>query len=118
LNLAIADQWCDALESDQFSQGFNRLCDPSDPSNPRHCCLGVLCELAVKAGVIESRHGISFYGYPSKIFGKEVYYLPKPVMEWAGITNTEEMYDLSKMNDNKRDFKAIAAHIRANAGKL
>lgn len=45
----IADKWIAALESGEYKQGQNVL--RSDDGF--YCCLGVLCELAVKEGVIK-----------------------------------------------------------------
>jgi len=42
--------WLEALRSDEYKQGTDTLCTPTVDGD-RHCCLGVACEVAVKAGI-------------------------------------------------------------------
>ena len=44
----IADKWVAALRSGEYKQRQRRL---SNEERTEHCCLGVLCELAIKDGV-------------------------------------------------------------------
>lgn len=47
------DAWADALESGEYQQTKEVLTRLGDDGKPiGYCCLGVLCDLAVKAGVI------------------------------------------------------------------
>ena len=83
--------------------------------NDYFCCLGVLCELAVKEGIIE----------PGKTKGENVYYsrksyqvLPKKVQLWAGLkTNVGDFKDtysegsLADLNDGGTPFSEIATII-------
>jgi hypothetical protein len=42
--------WLEALRSDRFRQGKSYLAQVEDGVT-KHCCLGVLCEVAIEAGV-------------------------------------------------------------------
>lgn len=80
MNKEIADQWVAALRSGEYEQsqrGYLR-----DGEN-RYCCLGVLCDLAARAGVIsESTQEDGFH-----LYGKigELSLPPREVMDWAGL---------------------------------
>lgn len=75
MNPEIKAQWVADLRSGEFEQGQNYL-----NADGKLCCLGVLCEQAVKAGIIESGedNGIIFYD------GKENV-LSETVRAWAGL---------------------------------
>ena len=49
MNPEIKAQWVAALRSGEYKQGRGQLRNTDD----EYCCLGVLCDLAVKAGVTE-----------------------------------------------------------------
>jgi hypothetical protein len=128
-------QWVAALRSGDYSQGTGVLHRKVNGEH-KYCCLGVLCDIALKAG-LELRHdptgdcqctscqqdGIRAYdGYDD--------FLPPKVVQWAGLTNgnprtTESIPDpgsslpgttidnatLSYLNDNGKTFEEIAAII-------
>jgi hypothetical protein len=54
MNKRVKRLWLKALRSGRFRQGQLRLCRVNSESDKRHCCLGVLEELAVEQGVIRS----------------------------------------------------------------
>lgn len=77
---SIATKWVKALRSGKYEQGTGRL-----RGDEGFCCLGVLCDLAVKAGVIEEptmQYGIAFYGTDEDHDDEN---LPAIVMKWAGM---------------------------------
>lgn len=92
----IKKLWVKALRSGEYTQGLQQLVN-----NNRFCCLGVLCDLARKAGVVELKAGQDhmdvprlFYGTPEEHSipfkpnteaGAKYEVLPKSVMEWAGL---------------------------------
>ncbi|MFY1688153.1 hypothetical protein [Plantactinospora sp. WMMB782] len=80
----VKRKWVAALRSGEFAQGEGAL-RRTTPSGDRYCCLGVLCEVAVRAGVIEQSqpndHGFHYYGVASAV-------LPPSVVEWAGLDST------------------------------
>lgn len=53
MNKEIQDRWVAALRSGEYKQGKYRLQRDDDT----YCCLGVLCDLAVKDGVVAAFDG-------------------------------------------------------------
>ncbi len=114
MNPEVKQMWVAALRSGEYEQGTLRLRSHDD----KYCCLGVLCDLAVKAGVdirILSQGGE--YTYDGDAVS-----LPDVVQEWAGLSDNDndtpqdpmietELYgsrQLSQLNDNKHSFEEIA----------
>jgi len=102
----IAIKWADLLESEEFTQGTDALCKLG-----RYCGLGVLCELAVREGIIPppnpelSMNGRAWYGTDE--FNGSTQSLPVAVLEWAGMWNSlgeflsgrYEKLTIAQMND-------------------
>src|SRR5438093_12569523 len=86
MNPKIKQDWIERLRSGLYAQGQRRL-RRDTISEPKHCCLGVLCELAVEAGVISP--SIVYGSSDVTAYGHEPYFLPKQVQEWAGIADEE-----------------------------
>ena len=124
----VRDAWADALESGRYRQGRGLLRSVKG----EYCCLGVLCELAVEAGVIPP--GIED---PSTDTQNVTYFsgtaidLPPEVLEWAGLeasswavrtvyfsvtdprTGWGEIRSAEDLNDDLQlTFKEIATHVR------
>lgn len=84
--------WTEALRSGKYEQGSGVL----KTRQGSYCCLGVLCELAVEAGVIapakeEIQDAINL-GWR---YETESGVLPTAVMEWAGLPDSEGTYEFS-----------------------
>lgn len=104
-----------ALRSGNYKRGRAFL----RRSDDKFCCLGVLCELAVKAGVIEppalDPHDRDHYLYGDRAYA----FPPVVVQEWAGLEDSDPTYDtgreehqLSLDNDDKNfSFSKIADRI-------
>jgi hypothetical protein len=102
-NRDVIATWVAALRSGRYRQGRGGL-RGEDVVGPRHCCLGVLCELAVDAGIAQ-RAG-NLYGVRRD---DEWYvqfqgaYLPSVVVAWAGLSGGDPyvVHDdrASKLND-------------------
>jgi len=131
----IKAQWTAALRSGEYEQGQEKLqtilrdedqdSDTYDEETGRaFCCLGVLCDLAVKVGVVteQEEYDSVRYGDPSNELGNV--YLPDEVMEWAGIgannpsvvtdyQNVHTSRTLSLLNDDGHPFSEIADLIDA-----
>jgi hypothetical protein len=93
MNAEIRTQWTAALRSGEYQQGRGQL-----RRGAECCCLGVLCELAVKAGIIpEGDSATSFLGDVE--YGAEAndLHLPAEVMEWAGIGEHNPSVDLASL---------------------
>ena len=116
----IKADWLTALRSGEYKQGKGFLKN-SLGGIAQYCCLGVLCELAVKAGVVEkSEVDEDEYVYT---FDGQSSYLPPKVATWADIHYQGKLYresdtgsisdrrvsvDLAGLNDYKLDFAGIA----------
>lgn len=111
MNQEIKAQWVTALRSGEYEQGKNWL-----SNGGQFCCLGVLCELAFKAGVTEKVMHNETASYDG-----ESCELPSPVSEWAGMQGDRfakanpdisfdgEGWSLAELNDSDAiDFTAIA----------
>lgn len=84
MNPTIKEAWLQALRGRKYQQTTGTLFD-AGPESMGFCCLGVLCDLAVKAGIIQAPTIISnfaHYGVEGDISSSV---LPKVVMKWAGM---------------------------------
>ena len=135
MNREIKQLWIDALTSGEYEQGYGFLkVRGRDEASFTYCCLGVLCDLAKQAGIVEERavqpyggHGsINGYHAPGEMDDYSAYTseLPAEVMEWAGIDTAvgwfsengtakiEGHMSLVGMNDSRDwDFVDIARAI-------
>ena len=135
MNKEVKALWIAALRSGEYKQGAGRLGYTQDGVT-KHCCLGVLCELAVKAGVIETTEvrnttscpcgcdGWEDTGLDVKLYAGSKSYLPASVQAWAQIGENGELskhmsYDsgynvtwletLAQVNDTRKfSFGTIA----------
>jgi hypothetical protein len=138
MNETIKAKWIKALESGKYKQGTQVLCNANDNT---YCCLGVLCDLAAKAGVV-TQMGVRYtpscledpinavaYGsvHPkyTDICQDNVTFLPPQVMKWAEITCPDPKVEikqsligektiraLSLLNDEGSSFAEIAKLIK------
>lgn len=109
----IAMEWVEALPN--YTQRQGALC-----KGDSFCCLGVLCELAVKHGVIPPRRlgrkgDVDYFEYAGKNGC-----LPTEVVAWAGMYDAGGTFrpeygkpgkSLINLNDSGMSFKAIAEII-------
>ena len=120
MNPEVKSKWVTALRSGKYKQGTGQLALENGDGSTAFCCLGVLCDLAVKEGKIEE-------------FNPESGYQPNEVGEWAGFApepeakfnndewdRMKEEYQnwpprkLAEMNDEGQPFTAIADYIEEN----
>ena len=106
----IADKWVEALRSGEYGQLKGGL---ANVDRSQHCCLGVLCELAIKDGV-------SVYLEPDQPthaswirFDDLLGALPERVGTWAGMTISKGRV-LAAMNDAGKSFAEIADVIESD----
>lgn len=128
---SIKAEWVAALESGDYLQGRGNLAtvetvtvDDLTTEVVKWCCLGVLCDLAVKAGVI---HATQEFGRLR--FAGEGSVLPQIVSRWAGLDgednpgvgdgkkplsvwNDGSYYGQEHENVPSHSFEEIAAAIR------
>lgn len=109
-----AQKWVDALRSGKYQQTQSVLHDSDG-----HCCLGVLCDVAINNGLKTLtwhggyREGYSCNGYESV--------LPPEAMKWVGLKDDCGKYDgsnLADQNDGGLSFDEIADLIEINAEEL
>jgi hypothetical protein len=109
MNPDVKAKWLAALRSGRFKQATGALrrnltVDGRNlPVDYAYCCLGVLCEIAVKEGVIPPADPEGFYDEESMT-------LPIRVREWAGING----YNPSIPYRRDPDGKAISSLAEAN----
>src|SRR4249920_787710 len=84
----IKGLWIEALESGEYAQTREGLLHRSiKDSQDSFCCLGVLCDLAEKEGIVERDFITTTARYTSvnDSTDRTSGALPIAVMEWAGI---------------------------------
>ena len=116
MNRKIADKWIAALRSGEFNQTRERL---ADMRRTEHCCLGVLCELAIKDDVeMEVFASVDARTY----FDGDDALLPERVAEWAGMSSRDGalpgFFTLADLNDDGRSFEDIADVIEEHWGRF
>ena len=127
MNKDIAMIWAKALRSGKYKQGLGQLKylksgESSEDVEVKHCCLGVLCEVAMEEGLPVVEMESHRDGYRSlRTFDNCLACLPWTVMRWAGIMNERGCYDhksnhyLDQLNDSgMHDFESIANVIERN----
>lgn len=113
MKLDVLDEWVTALDSGEYPQTKGALKDADG-----YCCLGVLCEIAVKHGVIPPvKHSVHPTG-ESYEYDDDIVYLPARVQEWAGLKFHDPYaagLRLSTYNDEDNlSFPEIAHLIRTH----
>lgn len=124
----LVDKWLLALESGDYKQGTGYL----RTKNNEFCCLGVLCDLAAKEGILKEpvilKHD-GFYCYEDKESKETKNYnmLPSRLADILGMSiagsyypkYVPNHYSLWQDNDSrKKSFKEIADIIRDNADTM
>jgi hypothetical protein len=111
----IQQEWVDALRSGKYKQGKGTL-----RRGDEFCCLGVLCEIAVKHGVIapaKKEEETNIFSYEGVIWP-----LPPKVQSFAGVKNRfgklDNINSLAKRNDTGTTLLEIADLIENNADTL
>jgi hypothetical protein len=114
----VKNDWLTALRSGEYEQGYGTLCRyDGDELGTRYCCLGVLCELALAAGVVTRvpEDGSTRYVAVAAPVDGEIGYLPHAVRDWAGLDDINPVIDgrsLSSYNDGGlHSFTEIAELI-------
>lgn len=111
VNKKVIRKWLKALRSGEYKQGRHAL-----NTNDQYCCLGVLCELAVKEKVV-TKYKDEWTTHA--VYDGEMYALPACVRDWAELDscnpcvifkNRSEV-SLAELNDQGRSFKQIARII-------
>ncbi|MEU9871081.1 hypothetical protein AB0C87_24840 [Actinomadura sp. NPDC048021] len=87
--------WATALESGRFKQGKGKL-----EAGGEHCCLGVLCRVAIENGldirVEPYEHSIETGEKPTA-FDDATNYPPESVEKWAGFDTDNPMVEVEEL---------------------
>lgn len=105
----IKERWVEALRSGRYVQGQGKL-----NKGDKFCCLGVLCDLAERDGVVTSHIAVSGERVYSGPEGSDSSLLPRDVASWAGLDQldpTAEGVHLVEANDYGASFPTIARMI-------
>lgn len=133
MNPEVKAAWLEALRSGEYAQGHGKLCRPAGyegQTEDTFCCLGVLTDVAIKAGKGELTADRETHAYgvtyrDSDGFGVDNY-LPESVRIWAGLESSnprvnyrdaafDQIDTLSNLNDGGSfDLARIADIIDAN----
>lgn len=116
----VAEKWVKALRSGKFKQAQGALAKVSKTGKVSgHCCLGVLCELAVKAKVVKR---VINKKNAEVRYGGDYALLPYKVRKWAKLRLANGGYgqadSLAAANDGGMSFKRIARLIEEKAETL
>ena len=130
----IKAEWIRRLRSGQYNQGKGALRRKRrTQEKDEYCCLGVLCEIAVEAGVVqrflkrELIPGAEKFAYGLSEEDQRTAFLPLEVQIWAGLNGTNPAIRrtspryphirarfLSDLNDQGTSFAEIADLIDAS----
>lgn len=88
INPRAKQLWLDALRSNTYTQGEGALHTIDDTGQERLCCLGVLCQVAMKEGVVLRRTArLDSGGRTIVEYNNLDGVLPDPVLQWSGLDN-------------------------------
>ena len=117
----VRQAWRAALTNGEYKQGSALLCYRNADGRDSFCCLGVLSDLAVKAGVIPAPTVHTEYNGPDGheglklVYESDEYHLSDKVREWAGFNEEEGvklLSELEDMNDKGEPFGTLAGIIK------
>ena len=113
MNPEVKELWLEALRSGEYEQGTRYL-----NSDGKFCCLGVLCEVALRVNPLLVKVEVRQDSYFSITeYDDRKGFLPASVKEWAGLdSNNPRVLDgrLSELNDGGTSFQVIADLIENN----
>jgi hypothetical protein len=114
MNKDIKQKWIKALRSGEYTQGNGRLKNKDN----QYCCLGVLCDLALKEGIvkeeIDNTDDVNDSGFK---FDGDAELLPNSVIDWASLVRSpkvligNELKELAELNDDGASFSRLAELI-------
>jgi hypothetical protein len=112
MNEEIKAQWVAALRSGEYQQGLHALKEETSDGTINYCCLGVLCEIAKGAGIVqEFAREYGGYAFGSTQCGTSMGYLPEIVTLWSGLPDKNPAINgisLASYNDQGSTFTEIA----------
>lgn len=111
MNNKIREEWVAKLRSGEYKQGMYQLhyIDKNDPTTEAWCCLGVLCDMASKAGVTVERVIVDRI----ETFDDCDAMPSVTIRSWAGMDQSS-CERLAGMNDNGNTFEQMAHVIETD----
>lgn len=124
MKLSVKEQWLTALRSGNYAQGEAAL-----NQGGKFCCLGVLCDIAVKNNVVPDDYVTTEHidkwdedgnmiSVPRVSYFDADMFLPHRVAEWAGLGIDPEVdvpnggqlerVNLATLNDGGKTFAELA----------
>lgn len=107
----VKTEWVKRLRSGMYLQGYRRL-RADFQGKAYYCCLGVLCEMAMEAGIVLRGRGLdgafrytTVSNTPSQ--DSSGTYLPQAVREWSDLGEVA-VHRLACLNDHCHSFSHIA----------
>jgi hypothetical protein len=116
MNPEVKAKWLEALRSGEYNQGRNKL-----RTAEGLCCLGVLCEIAIKDGVLKPYDVVVFEESGIHHYGGEDCYPPESVIDWSGLANRgiyrdgngEYLLSLGSLNDgDESDLRWMSFEVK------
>ena len=101
MDTAIKTKWLAALRSGEYKQARGSLEEVQDGESC-FCCLGVLCDLAAKEGIVvraERDQGHIIDATYTSVVDPEDYseaVLPKAVRDWAGLSDDNPKVEITE----------------------
>lgn len=111
MNPIIKDKWIAALKSGEYTQGPSRLKIRYDNDEIRHCCLGVLCELARVESITNEYPLLSSYAFGASKHTATNTMPASDVLTWAELAAYQADV-LAGLNDSGWSFDRIAEYIQ------
>jgi len=116
--------WLETLESGKYKKAKGVLARINSKNEVVSCCcLGVLCETALKMGVIGEKDIVSFSNR-TRVYKGDSFYLPSIVAEKAKmhqeghVRGHDAINSLVDLNDSGWSHPKIAKFIRKNPEKV
>lgn len=111
MNPEIKAKWIAALKSGEYEQGRGGLALQAVCGDVRYCCLGVLCDLAAKEGVVNAE-----WSGREGWYDGNTSYPPSSVALWAGLETSNARIpslglSLAELNDSGASFSSVARII-------
>ena len=122
----VQDEWVRRLESGEYTQTQKVLCKISG-GKKAFCCLGLLSEMGVEAGVIASaemkRGDDTIVQYGTDRVYLQTVVAPLAIRVWAGLNTPHGTYynslkSLASDNDMGKPFSEIAEIIKSRPSGL
>jgi len=115
MNKVVKRLWIEALRSGNYEQGPFAL-ERGAADALRHCCLGVLCRVAINSGIdLPVSRELQDDAYTAFGDSGNTSVLPSEVIDWAGLDRADPSVDagdglraLSYLNDQGTPFAKIA----------